>query len=92
MTKLLSIVIPVYKVEKFIDKCISSLILPDNEQLQQLDIVVINDGTPDNSAILAKEYEKKYHDLLDQSVDHANKSTASLLEAIMAGCFATKET
>ena len=40
----------------------------------------------------AKEYEKKYHDLLDQSVDHANKSTASLLEAIMAGCFATKET
>ena len=60
MTKLLSIVIPVYKVEKFIDKCISSLIVSDEKQLQLLDIVVINDGTPDNSAILAKEYEKKY--------------------------------
>lgn len=32
MNKLLSIVIPVYKVEEFIDKCISSLILPDEKQ------------------------------------------------------------
>ena len=46
MNKLLSIVIPVYKVEKFIDKCISSLIVPDEKQLELLDIVVINDGTP----------------------------------------------
>ena len=60
MNKLLSIVIPVYKVEKYIDKCISSLIVPDEKQLQLLDIVVINDGTPDNSAVLAKAYEKKY--------------------------------
>jgi len=60
MEKLLSIVIPVYKVEKFINKCISSLLVPDKQQLQLLDIVVINDGTPDNSAILAKAYEKNY--------------------------------
>ena len=51
MAKLLSIVIPLYKVEKYIDKCISSLIVPDEKQLQLLDIVVINDGTPDNAAI-----------------------------------------
>ena len=72
MTKLLSIVIPVYKVEKFIDKCISSLILSDNEQLQQLDIVVINDGTPDNSAVLAKEYEKKYPGIV-RVIDQENR-------------------
>ena len=35
----------------------------------------------------AKEYEKKYHDLLNESVDNANKHTASLLQAIMAGAF-----
>lgn len=35
----------------------------------------------------AKEYEKKYHDLLDQSVDHANKSTAMMLKAIMVGAY-----
>lgn len=60
MNKILSIVIPVYKVEKFIDKCLSSLIVPDEELLNLLDIVVINDGTPDNSALIAKKYEDKY--------------------------------
>lgn len=59
MNKLLSVVIPVYKVEKYINKCLDSLIVSD-EQMALLDIVVINDGTPDNSAILAKEYEKRY--------------------------------
>ena len=59
MEKLLSIVIPVYKVEDYINKCLDSLLVSD-EQMHLLDIVVINDGTPDNSAVLAKEYEKKY--------------------------------
>lgn len=72
MNKLLSIVIPVYKVEKFIDKCISSLIVPDETQLQLLDIVVINDGTPDNSAMLAREWEKKYPDII-RVIDQENR-------------------
>lgn len=59
MNKLLSIVIPVYNVEDYIRKCLDSLLVPQ-EQLQLLDVVVINDGTPDNSALIAKEYEKKY--------------------------------
>lgn len=72
MSKLLSIVIPVYKVEKFIDKCISSLIVPNKEQLQLLDIVVINDGTPDNSAVLAKVYEEKYPGIV-RVIDQENR-------------------
>ena len=72
MEKLLSIVIPVYKVEKYIDKCISSLIVPDEKQLQLLDIVVINDGTPDNSAILAKAYEKQYPGIV-RVIDQENR-------------------
>ena len=35
------------------------------------------------------EYKKKYEDLLDHAVDNANKSTANLLEAIMAGVYST---
>ncbi|MGN1240659.1 MAG: glycosyltransferase family 2 protein [Paludibacteraceae bacterium] len=72
MNKLLSIVIPVYKVEKYIDKCISSLIVPDEKQLQLLDIVVINDGTSDDSALLAKEWEKKYPDII-RVIDQENR-------------------
>jgi glycosyltransferase involved in cell wall biosynthesis len=72
MEKLLSIVIPVYKVEKYIEKCISSLLVPDNQQLQLLDIVVINDGTPDNSAIFAKAYEKQYPGIV-RVIDQENR-------------------
>lgn len=59
MNKLLSIVIPVYKVEDYINKCLDSLLVSD-EQLQLLDVVIINDDTPDNSAVMAREYEKRY--------------------------------
>ena len=59
MEKLLSIVVPVYKVEKYINKCLDSLILSD-EQMKKLEVIVVNDGTPDNSAVMAKEYEKRY--------------------------------
>ena len=72
MNKLLSIVIPVYKVEEYIDKCISSLIVPNKNHLQLLDIIVINDGTPDNSAILAKGYEKNYPGVV-RVIDQENR-------------------
>ena len=78
MEKLLSIVIPVYKVEKYIDKCISSLLVPDKQQLQLLDIVVINDGTPDNSAILAKAYEKQYPGIV-RVIDQENRGHGGFL-------------
>lgn len=39
----------------------------------------------------AQEFEKKYHDLLNESVRNANESTANLFKAIMSGAFATKE-
>ena len=39
----------------------------------------------------ANEYKKKYNDLLNDCVDHANKSTANLFNAIMSGVFAAKE-
>lgn len=60
MNKLLSIIIPVYNVEQYICKCIESLLIDDRELFDLLDIVIINDGTPDNSALIAKDYEKKY--------------------------------
>lgn len=59
MSKLLTIIIPVYKVEKYINKCLDSLIVLD-ELMEQLEVIVVNDGTPDQSAEMAREYEKKY--------------------------------
>ena len=39
----------------------------------------------------AKEYEKRYHNLLNECVDHANKSSGIMLQAIMAGAFSKGE-
>lgn len=57
--KLISVVVPVYKVEPYINKCLDSLILPD-EWMEKLEVIAVNDGTPDRSAEMAREYEKRY--------------------------------
>lgn len=59
MQKLLTVVVPIYKVENYINKCLDSLIV-SQEQMKLLEVICVNDGTPDNSAIMAKEYVKKY--------------------------------
>ncbi len=70
MQKLLSVIIPVYKVEAYINKCLDSLLLsPD--KMQQLEVIIINDGTPDNSAEMSREYVKRYPDTFRQ-IDKEN--------------------
>lgn len=53
----ISIIIPVYNVEKYIDKCLSSLV---NQTLEDIEIIVVNDGSPDNSQKIIDNYVKKY--------------------------------
>ena len=70
MNKLLTIVVPVYKVEPYINKCLDSLILPE-ELMEILEVIIVNDGTPDNSAELSREYTKKYPNTFRQ-IDKEN--------------------
>ena len=70
MDKILTIVIPVYNVEKYINKCLLSLVV-SNELKPKLEVIVVNDGTPDNSAAMAKEIEKKYPEIF-RVIDKAN--------------------
>lgn len=58
--KLLSIVVPVYKVEPYIGKCLDSLILDDERLMDLLEVIIVNDGTPDRSAEMSREYVKRY--------------------------------
>lgn len=55
--KKVSIVVPIYNAEKFIDRCFESLI---NQTYKNTEIILINDGSKDNSLKIIKEYEKKY--------------------------------
>ncbi len=49
----LSIIVPVYNVEKYIGKCLDSLL---NQNLSEYEIIVINDGSTDGSYTIAKKY------------------------------------
>ena len=54
-----SVIIPVYNVEEYIDKCLKSLV---NQTLKEIEIIVVNDGSPDNSQKIIDKYVKKYPD------------------------------
>ena len=55
----LSIIVPVYGVEKYIDKCLNSLV---KQSLKEIEVIVVNDGTKDNSQKIVDKYVKKYPD------------------------------
>ena len=59
MNKLLTIVIPTYNMQTYLHRCLDSLLLPD-KQMEQLEVMVVNDGSKDNSSIIAHEYETKH--------------------------------
>ena len=52
-----SVIVPVYGVEKYIDKCLKSLV---SQTLKDIEIIVVNDGSKDNSQKIIDDYAKKY--------------------------------
>ncbi|NLO09328.1 MAG: glycosyltransferase family 2 protein [Clostridiales bacterium] len=54
-----SIIIPVYNVEKTLRQCLDSCV---NQTLQEIEIIVVDDKSPDNSHLIIREYVSKYPD------------------------------
>lgn len=55
--KKVSVIVPVYNTEKYLDKCLNSLV---NQTIDDIEIIVVNDGSTDNSLKIIKKYLKKY--------------------------------
>ena len=53
---LISIIVPIYKVEKYLRQCLDSI---QNQTYQNFECLLINDGSPDNSADICREYVSK---------------------------------
>lgn len=58
MEKILSVIIPSYNCQKFLDKGISSFL--DPAILENLDIIIVNDGSTDDTALIAEGYCSRY--------------------------------
>ena len=54
--KKISVIVPVYNVEKYLPECLDSII---NQTLKEIEIICINDGSPDNSLEILKRYAEK---------------------------------
>jgi len=52
----ISIIVPVYKTEKYISRCLESLV---NQTFRDIEIICVNDGSPDNAPAICEDYAKK---------------------------------
>lgn len=52
-----SVIVPVWNTEKYLKKCLDSLV---NQTLKDIEIIVVNDGSPDSSEVIIQKFVKKY--------------------------------
>ena len=69
----ISIIVPIYKVEKYIDKCIESIVC---QTYSNLEIILVDDGSPDGCPQICDEYAKK-----DDRIKVIHKKNGGLSEA-----------
>ena len=79
---LVSVVVPIYNQERYLNKSIPSII---NQTYENLDIILVNDGSTDTSINIVKEYAKK-----DSRIQVIEKGNGGVVDATLEGIFAAK--
>ena len=77
MNKLISVIVPIYKVEKFLNKCVESVL---NQSYKNFELILVDDGSPDNCPIMCDEWAKK-----DERIKVVHKRNGGLSSARNAG-------
>ena len=73
----ISVIVPVYKVEKLLNKCVNSII---NQTLKEIEIILVDDGSPDNCGTMCDDYASK-----DSRIVVIHKKNGGLSSARNAG-------
>lgn len=77
-----SIIVPVYNVERYLDRCLNTLV---NQTLDGIEIIIINDGSTDNSLNIIKEYYMNYPDkIVYRSVENKGAANARNIALALA--------
>ena len=69
----ISIIVPVYNVEKYLERCVKSI---QNQTYSDLEIILVDDGSPDSSGALCDQYAKE-----DKRIKVIHKKNGGLSEA-----------
>ena len=69
-----SVIVPVYNVEKYIKKCLNALV---NQTLQDIEIIIVNDGSKDDSIKIIKDFIEKY----PEKIVYLEKANGGLSDA-----------
>ena len=69
----LSVIVPVYNVEKYLEKCLNSIV---NQTLSDIEIIIVNDGTKDNSQKIIDKYKKNYKNIKSYIKENGGLSSA----------------
>ena len=77
MTNDISIIVPIYKVEKQLDRCIKSIL---NQTFINFELILVDDGSPDNCGKICDEYKRK-----DKRVKVIHKENGGLSDARNTG-------
>ena len=77
MKPLISVIIPIYNVEEYLVRCVNSVL---NQTYQNLEIILVDDGSPDNSPRMCDEFAKK-----DSRIKVIHKKNGGLSSARNAG-------
>lgn len=71
--KLISIIVPIYKVEKYLKKCIESIL---KQTYKNIEIILVDDGSPDNCGKICDDYKQ-----MDKRIKVIHKNNGGLSEA-----------
>lgn len=74
---LISVIVPVYNVEKYLDRCVQSIV---NQTYKNLEIILVDDGSPDNCGKMCDDWAQK-----DSRIKVVHKANGGLSDARNAG-------
>ena len=83
MSKTLSIIIPAYNVERFLPKCVDSII--DERIMNDAEVLIINDGSKDGTLFVAQQYASKYPSYI-KAIDKPNGNYGSVMNKALEIC------